>query len=77
MFNFTVFRSSSAINSITCNVLSGTCYVNYKNGRVYSYTNVSKGAMLNLKFNRTISLGFWVNNNLLGYDAQVGVTAIA
>lgn len=70
MFNFTIFRSSSAIKSITCNVLSGTCYVNYKNGTIYAYSNVSKRAMLNLKFNRTISLGFWVNNNLLGYDSR-------
>ncbi len=77
MFNFTIFRSSAAIKSITCNVLSGTCYVTFKNGTVYAYSNVSKRAMMNLKFNRNISLGFWVNNNLLGYDARSTYALVA
>jgi hypothetical protein len=64
MFNFTISRTSDAIRSISCNVLAGFALVSYKNGSTYTYTNVSKRAMLNLYFNRNMSLGFWVNDNL-------------
>ena len=65
MFNFTVSRTSSAIRSITCSLLSGFVVVTYKNGSVYAYKNVSKRAIMNLYFNRNMSLGFWVNDNLI------------
>ena len=65
MFNFTASRSSSAIRSITCSLLSGFVVVTYKNGAIYAYKNVSKRAILNLYFNPNMSLGFWVNDNLI------------
>jgi hypothetical protein len=77
MFNFTIIRSSSAIAAIHCDVLNGLALVSYKNGSIYAYSNVSRRAMMNLKFNSTISLGFWVNNNLLGYDSQVNVANLS
>ena len=77
MFNFTIIRSSSAISAIHCDVLNGMALVSFKNGNVYAYSCVSRKAMLNLKFNKTISLGFWVNNNLLGYDSQVRVSNLS
>ena len=77
MFNFTIIRSSSAVAAIHCDVLNGLALVSFKNGNVYAYSNVSRRAMLNLKYNPTISLGFWVNNNLLGYDSQVNVTNLS
>ena len=77
MFNFTIIRSSSAVAAIHCDVLNGLALVSYKNGSVYAYSNVSRRAMLNLKYNKTISLGFWVNNNLLGYDSQTKVANLS
>ena len=77
MFNFTIIRSSSAISAIHCDVLNGLALVSYKNGNVYAYSNVSRRAMLNLKYNKTISLGFWVNSNLLGYDSRVRVANLS
>ena len=65
MFNFTIFRSSAAIEAITCNLVKGFALVTYKNGSTYAYKNVSKRAMLNLYFNKNISLGFWANTNLI------------
>ena len=77
MFNFTIIRSSSAVSAIHCDVLNGLALVSFKNGSVYAYSNVSRRAMMNLKFNSTISLGFWVNNNLLGYDSQARVANLS
>ena len=77
MFNFTIIRSSTAISAIHCDVLNGLALVSFKNGNVYAYSNVSRRAMMNLKFNSNISLGFWVNNNLLGYDSLVRVANLS
>ena len=77
MFNFTIIRSSTAISAIHCDVLNGLALVSFKNGNVYAYSNVSRRAMMNLKLNSNISLGFWVNNNLLGYDSLVRVANLS
>ena len=66
-----IIRSSSAVRSINVNLLKGECTVYYKNGSLYDYFNVSRRAMLNLLLNKNISLGFWINENLLGYDSGV------
>ena len=63
MFNFTVSRSSDAIAAINCQLLAGFVLVSFKSGKVYAYKNVSKRAIMNLYFNRNMSLGFWVNDN--------------
>jgi hypothetical protein len=67
----TIIRSSSAVRSIVVDILKGECIVHYKNGSVYDYFNVSRLALLNLMLNKNISLGFWINENLLGYDSGV------
>ena len=77
MFNFTIIRTSSAVAAIHCDVLNGLALVSYKNGNVYAYSNVSRRAMLNLKYNKTISLGFWVNSNLLAYRAFTNVANLS
>ena len=59
-------RSSSAIHCISTDFLNGVVYVMFNNGSVYRYTNVSRRAIANLQLQRNISLGFWVNSNLLG-----------
>ena len=68
MFNFTITRSSSAITAINCQLLAGFVLVTYKSGQTYAYSNVSKRAIMNLYFNRNMSLGFWVNDNLIAND---------
>ena len=44
--------------------------VAYAKGSIYEYTCVSRRAILNLLMNPNISLGFWVNENLLPYDCK-------
>ena len=65
----TIFRSSSTAQYIEVDFLNRECTVCYKNGSIYTYYNVSRRAMLNLYYNKTISLGFWINNNLLAFDS--------
>ena len=60
------YQSSSFISYINSDVLSGSCRVHLKNGACYHYSGISRRALLNLKFNRNISLGMWYNYNCLG-----------
>ena len=48
----------------------------FKNGKGYEYGNVSKRAIANVLFNPDVSLGFWVNNNLLNAECttEIGYT---
>ena len=77
MFNFTIIRSSSAISAIYCDAINGLALVSFKNGNVYAYSNVSRRAMMNLKFNKTISLGFWVNANILDVAKETNVANLS
>ena len=72
-----VQRSSSCARWILADVLGGTCIVQYANGSTYEYTNVSRRALFNLINNKDVSLGFFINQNLLFCDsksAKYGVT---
>lgn len=60
-----VMRSSDAIDFICVDFMTKACTVMFKNGGRYEYTNVSRRAILNLLKCRTISLGFWVNQNCI------------
>ena len=66
---FTMFidvnRSSSAVSALSVDLLSQRALVTFKNGYIYEYKNVSKRAIANVLFNPDMSLGFWVNNNLV------------
>ena len=59
------FRTSTAISSLQVDGLKKQAYVTFKNGKSYAYGNVSTRAILNVLFNPDVSLGFWVNNNLV------------
>ena len=59
-------RTSTAIHCISTDFLNGIVDVMFNNGSVYRYSNVSRRAIANLQLQRNMSLGFWVNNNLLG-----------
>ena len=58
-------RTSTAIKSLQVDALNSQAIVTFKNGNTYVYGNVSKRAILNVTFNPDVSLGFWVNNNLV------------
>ncbi len=58
-------RTSTAIKSLQVDALNSTAYVVFKNGNDYAYKNVSKRAIINVLFNPDVSLGFWVNRNLV------------
>ena len=58
-------RNSAAVGCISTNLFDGVVKVMFNNGSVYRYSNVSRRAIANLQLQRNMSLGFWVNNNLL------------
>ena len=58
-------RTSSAVDSLQVDALNKQAIVTFKNGNQYAYGNVSTRAIINVLFNPDISLGFWVNKNLL------------
>ena len=71
MFNMLITvpnRTSSAISSLQVDGLNKQAYVTFKNGKSYAYGNVSTRAILNVLFNPDVSLGFWVNNNLVNTE---------
>jgi hypothetical protein len=59
------YRSSSAIKNLQVDALNSKALCTFTNGRCYEYDNVSKRAIINVLFNPDVSLGFWVNNNLV------------
>ena len=59
------YRSSSAIKNLQVAALNSKAVCTFTNGKCYEYDNVSKRAIINVLFNPDVSLGFWVNNNLV------------
>ena len=70
------FRTSNAIKSLEVDLLRQKARTVFKNGKGYEYGNVSKRAIANVMFNPDVSLGFWVNNNLLKAERtrEIGFT---
>ena len=62
------FRTSTAISSVEVDLLKQKARCIFKDGRGYEYGNVSKRAIANVMFNPDVSLGFWVNNNLINSE---------
>jgi hypothetical protein len=58
-------RTSSSIENLQVDALNKQAIVTFKEGNTYLYDNVSTRAIVNLIFNPDVSLGFWVNNNLV------------
>ena len=58
-------RTSTAIEELKVDGLNSQALVTFTNGNTYAYRNVSKRAIVNVLFNPDVSLGFWVNNNLV------------
>ncbi len=68
MFITVPARSSSAVKSLEVDAIAGEAIVTFSNGLTYLYENVSKRSIINVLFNPDVSLGFWVNNNLVKSD---------
>ena len=76
-FNNQVIRHghSDCASFIVANVANATAVVRYTNGDTYKYTNVSRRALIKLIMQPNISLGRWINDNLLycnSKSAQAG-----
>ena len=61
-----IIRNSDCCDGVAVDLLNGTASVLFNNGAVYNYTNVSRRAIANLMLNPNMSLGFWINANLVG-----------
>ena len=65
MFTYSATRTSAACQFVHVDLLRGVAIVSFKNGNMYEYKNVSRRAIASLMANPNMSLGFWVNHNLL------------
>jgi len=61
-------RTSTAVEELKVDALNKQAIVTFKNGNVYAYENVSTREIINVLFNASVSLGFWVNKNLVQSD---------
>ena len=68
MFLNVTNRTSSAVEELQVDAINQQAIVTFTNGNTYVYGNVSKRAIVNVMFNADVSLGFWVNNNLVKSD---------
>ena len=68
MFVNVTNRTSTAIESLQVDALNKQAIVTFSGGDTYAYGNVSTRAIVNVLFNPDVSLGFWVNNNLIKSD---------
>ena len=62
-------RTSACVERMVVDPVRGCVQVAYAKGNIYHYTHVSRRAILNL-LKPSMSLGFWVNNNLLPFDCK-------
>lgn len=63
-------RTSDCVEVMYVNPITAVVEVAYAKGNVYRYTHVSRRAIANLLLNPNMSLGFWVNNNLLPFNCK-------
>ena len=63
-------RTSDCVEVMYVDPINAIVQVAYAKGNIYEYTHVSRRAILNLLMNPNMSLGLWVNDNLLPYDCK-------
>ena len=68
------YRSSSCVKKLHVDALAGRALVEFKDTGHYEYENVSRRAIINVLFNPDVSLGFWVNHNLVQSE-RAGLSA--
>ena len=66
-------RTSACVERMVVDPFRGVVQVAYAKGNCYEYDCVSRRAILNLLMNPNMSLGFWVNQNLLPFDCKTRV----
>ena len=68
-FMFTTFRdNSSAVECMSADALRGKVAVKFSDDKFYVYFNVSRRAILNLIANPNMSVGFWLNANVINNE---------
>ena len=61
MFMIPSYRTSTCVEAIAVDPVRGLANIRFKSsGDEYKYSNVSRRKILNLLFNKNMSLGFWV-----------------
>ena len=65
MFLNVTNRTSTAVEDLQVDALNKQAIVTFSDGNTYAYGNVSTRAIINVLFNPDVSLGFWVNKNLV------------
>ena len=63
-------RTSDCVEVMYVNPITAVVEVAYNKGNVYRYTHVSRRAIANLLLNPNMSLGLWVNHNLLPFNCK-------
>ena len=66
-------RTSDCVEVMYVNPIAGVVEVAYAKGNVYRYPPVSRRAIANLLLNPNMSLGLWVNDNLLPFNCKTRV----
>ena len=68
-----ISRTSDCVEHMVVDPIRGCVQVAYAKGNIYHYTHVSRRAILNLLAQPNMSLGFWVNHNLLPYNCKTRI----
>ena len=68
MFITVPARTSDAVRTLLVDPIRGVALCEFTNGYCYEYKNVSRRAIANLLMNNNMSLGFWVNKNLVNTE---------
>ena len=63
-------RTSDCAERMYVDPINAIVQIAYVKGGIYEYSHVSRRAILNLLINPNMSLGLWVNANLLPYDCK-------
>ena len=63
-------RPSSAVQALYVSPQTGVATVEFSNGSKQTFTDVSREALENVLYNTTVSLGFFVNQVLLGRNPK-------
>ena len=65
MFITLPVRTSAAVQKLLVDFFNGVVFCELTNGLAYEYTNVSRRVIIILMLHPNLSLGFWVNKNLV------------
>ncbi len=68
----TTFRdNSTAVDCMSADAVRGKVVAKFNDDSIYIYYNVSRRAILNLIANPNMSVGFWLNANVINNERVV------